>query len=157
MAPRVIPLERQIRAMASVWPSFKPTPGLSPFSVVWFGDLPGLERTFHVTVELAFPGARQPGGASMPVVRVLRPCLRLNWDAEDEAPLPHVYFDQEEPTLSPLCLFDPRRGEWHHGMLIANTIVPWARRWLFNYELWEATGRWYGGGTHVNLQEAEGA
>jgi hypothetical protein len=29
---------------------------------------------------------------------------------------------------------------------IADTLVPWASEWLFDYELWLATGEWYGGG-----------
>ena len=33
-------------------------------------------------------------------------------------------------------------------MKIALTIVPWLSLWLFYYEVWRATGTWYGGGTH---------
>lgn len=36
--------------------------------------------------------------------------------------------------------------EWNSGMLIANTIIPWASGWLFFYEFWLATGQWFGGG-----------
>ncbi|MBP8931241.1 MAG: hypothetical protein KBG46_08165 [Paracoccus sp.] len=39
--------------------------------------------------------------------------------------------------------------EWNPSMSIAKTTVPWAARWLACYELWEATGRWHGGGRHM--------
>ena len=31
-------------------------------------------------------------------------------------------------------------------MLIVDTTVPWTAEWLLNYEIWLATGSWYGGG-----------
>ena len=29
-------------------------------------------------------------------------------------------------------------------MLIVDTIVPWAAEWLLHYEIWLATGEWFG-------------
>lgn len=158
MATRLKSLGAQVDAMRRIWPGFKPTPGLGPWSIVWFGDLAGVERTFHVTIEYGLPalGHDEPQRL-MPVVRVLRPRLVPNWTAQDEAPLPHVYFELDDLSNSPLCLFDPRKGEWHGGMLIAETTVPWARRWLYNYELWEGTGSWFGGGSHPSPVEAKHA
>ena len=31
-------------------------------------------------------------------------------------------------------------------MLMVDTTVPWTSEWLLNYEIWLATGTWYGGG-----------
>jgi hypothetical protein len=31
-------------------------------------------------------------------------------------------------------------------MFLADTILPWAVEWLAYYEIWLATGVWYGGG-----------
>jgi len=31
-------------------------------------------------------------------------------------------------------------------MFLADTILPWAAEWLAHYEIWFATGTWYGGG-----------
>lgn len=158
MAARLKSLGAQADAMRRTWPGFEPVVGLAPGSLIWFGDLTGVERRFHLTIEhgLPLPGDVQLCRA-MPVVRVLRPRIVPNWQAAEEAPLPHVYFEWDDLANSPLCLFDPRKGEWHHGMLIAETTIPWARRWLYNYELWEATGRWHGGGAHPDLEEPKDA
>src|SRR4029079_18395204 len=85
---------------------------------------------------------------SFPLVRILSPRLVPRFDAAEEAPLPHVYFEEHDITLSPLCLFDPEAGEWSHDDLIAHTTIPWAADWLACYEGWLATDRWLGGGRH---------
>ena len=143
-------LSAQTKGMARRWPQFRATLGMGPQSLVWFGDLKGLERSFHISVEYGLP---RPGDTAMsrfmPVVRVLRPSLVLNFDELEEAPIPHVYFEGPDIRLSPLCLFDPKAGEWDRTMLIADTTIPWAARWLACYEVWEATGRWVGGGRHA--------
>lgn len=148
-------LASQIDSMKRLWPMFDATRGLSPGSVVWFGQLKGLERSFFISVEYGVP---MPEDQSLfrffPVIRVLRPALKLNWNASEEAPLPHVYFERPDVRLSPLCLFDPGAGEWNPGMSIADTTLPWAARWLACYEIWEATGRWVGGGRHAESANA---
>jgi hypothetical protein len=73
-----------------------------------------------------------------PSVRVVEPGLESRGG---EAP-PHLYRGEK------LCLYYPRFNEWHGGMFLAHTIVPWTSEWLFNYELWLATGEWFGGGIH---------
>ena len=70
--------------------------------------------------------------------------------------MPHVYFDDLDLTLSPLCLFDPDKNEWTRNDLIALTTVHWAADWLACYEGWLATGRWYGGGRHAPRGEQKG-
>ena len=158
MARKPKSLIAQVKAMTKRWPQLLPTPGIEPGTVVWFGDLKGFERPFRVSIEFGLP---RSGSSSMcrrfPVVRVLAPQLVLNFDAEEEAPLPHVYFEAPNYTLSPLCLFDPKAGEWDTSMLIADTTVPWAARWLACYEIWEATGRWVGGGRHDTEGESKDA
>lgn len=144
----------QIKTMALRWPNFKPELGRYPQTVVWYGQLTGLEREFTLSIEYGSPLADSSLLCrKMPVARVLFPRLVLNFTAEEEAPLPHVYFQYPDYTLSPLCLFDPRSGEWNRTMYIADTILPWAARWLACYELWETTGRWYGGGRHALRKE----
>ena len=149
MTGGLISLAEQVRAMRALWPGFEAVPGVGLDTVVWFGDLTGFERSFHLFVQYGLPlSGRHEMFRLMPEVRVLRPRLLLNWDAAQEAPLPHVYFDKDDLPGSPLCLFDPRLREWDASLLIARTTIPWAERWLWNYELWEATGEWHGGGTH---------
>lgn len=149
MANKIKSLAAQVQAMAVRWPEFTPAVGLSSTTIVWYGNLRGLDRAFRVSVEYGLPLV---GSKSLhrviPVVRVLAPRLIFNFKAKDEAPLPHVYFEGPNYELSPLCLFDPEAGEWNTSMFIADTTVPWAARWLAFYEIWEATGRWYGGGRH---------
>jgi hypothetical protein len=99
--------------------------------LVWLGTLTPAEYT--ATYELLID--HQIGKS--PLVYVVRPRLRL---VEGHA-LPHVY------DLNALCLF--LGNEWHPGIPIADTLVPWASEWLFFYELWLATGgEWLGGGVH---------
>lgn len=148
-------LQAQVSAMAQRWPQFQVSrPGDQ--LIIWSGDLQGLERRFHITIEYGIPKqSDQAIYRLMPVVRVQHPFLVLNPEAEEEAPLPHVYPDRKNDyRLSPLCLFDPEAGEWDHSMKIAHTTIPWAARWLACYEIWEATGRWVGGGRHTGPKEA---
>lgn len=150
-----LPLRAQVSAMAQRWPQFQVSrPGDQ--LIIWSGDLQGLERSFHITIEYGIPKqSDQAIYRLMPVVRIQRPSLVLNPEAEEEAPLPHVYPDRENDyRLSPLCLFDPEAGEWDHSMKIAHTTIPWTARWLACYEIWEATGRWVGGGRHTGPKEA---
>jgi hypothetical protein len=58
--------------------------------------------------------------------------------------LPHVY--SERPTR--LCLYLPRGGDWHRGLSLAATIVPWTYLWLYYFEDWLISGEWRGGGMH---------
>lgn len=64
--------------------------------------------------------------------------------------------DQKPPHLYPgdrLCLFHPSYGEWSSDKFIADTIIPWASLWLYYYEMWLATGIWYGGGEHPTAKD----
>lgn len=45
------------------------------------------------------------------------------------------------------CLYTKAHGDWNSRMFIGHSIVPWLMEWLVFYELWLATGNWYGGGT----------
>jgi hypothetical protein len=58
--------------------------------------------------------------------------------------IPHVYLDE----CVEMCLFYPRSSQWHTGMSLADTVVPWALMWLLYFEDWLATGVWAGGGIH---------
>lgn len=144
-------VRQQIGAMRRHWPSFEVTDAGNDHAT-WFGALAGIELRYRVMIQFGLPdqtGFDQSLWRRFPVVRVLSPRLRPNRDAKDEAPLPHVYFQSSDISLSPLCLFDPREREWSHDDLIAKTTVPWAADWLACYEGWRATGRWTGGGRHA--------
>jgi hypothetical protein len=73
-------------------------------------------------------------GWRRPRITVLDPPLRT----AEVSRLPHVFPGDR------LCLHFTH--DWNEGMLIADTVVPWAAEWLLHYELWKATGKWHGGG-----------
>lgn len=76
----------------------------------------------------------------VPSVRVLHPDLtELAADRE----IPHVY---HSPLR--LCLYLPRKQQWHAGLRIDQTIVPWTILWLYFFEEWLATDEWKGEGEH---------
>jgi hypothetical protein len=93
---------------------------------VWHGRLQPAEDSPAYRVKLEY----KPG--KVPKVWVLSP------EVHPEAP--HRYSD-----LS-LCLYYPRYEEWHPGLFLAETIVPWAAEWLLYYEVWleDPLGRWFG-------------
>lgn len=47
----------QVHAMQRDWPQLEPTLGLGPQSVIWFGNLKGLERQFSISIEYGLPVA----------------------------------------------------------------------------------------------------
>ena len=78
--------------------------------------------------------------SDVPKVRVLQPNLiELAGDRD----IPHVYRDPLR-----LCLYLPRKRQWHAGLRIDQTIVPWTILWLYYFEEWLATDEWKGEGEH---------
>lgn len=75
---------------------------------------------------------------TLPRVWVMDPALQLR---DGKLP-PHLYREGN------LCIFLPGANEWDSSKPIALTILSWTSLWLYFYELWLATGQWYGGGEH---------
>jgi hypothetical protein len=66
--------------------------------------------------------------------------------------IPHTYGPAEP------CLFYPSRQSWRSDMKLASTVIPWLCVWLAFYEMWRATGEWYGGGiSHGEIEMIEPA
>jgi len=78
-----------------------------------------------------------------PKITMINPQLRCR---DDQDNIPHTY-GPDEP-----CVFRPG-VDWSQKDLIATTIIPWLAAWLFYYELWHATGEWFGGGEHPEVGE----
>ncbi|WP_417414313.1 hypothetical protein [Hoeflea sp.] len=76
----------------------------------------------------------------VPNIRVLQPDLNELAKGRD---IPHVY---RKPLR--LCLYLPRKQQWHAGLRIDRTIIPWAILWLYYFEEWLATDDWKGEGEH---------
>lgn len=115
-------IRNQVQAMRRGWPGFELGEDTAD-RAVWFGALAGIERSYRIMIEYGLPTPNAPASLwwRFPVVRVLSPRLKPNFDAAEEAPLPHVYFVDSDITLSPLCLFDVEAGEWTNDDLIADT------------------------------------
>lgn len=129
-------LDEQIFHMATRWPDFRLVRRRRQAEAAWNGKIRPSPLSEDYTVSLSIRTGRPPE------VRVLNPELKPR-DGVDG--LPHVYPDGS------LCLH--QSGEWHPGMLAAETVVPWASAWLYFYEIWHATSFWLGGGTHADRPE----
>jgi hypothetical protein len=128
--------DEQIYRMKSVWAGFALTRSARQVESLWTGTLqPSPMSAEYLVTVLYKPGC-------LPVARVISPELKVR---EGYTDLPHVYPD------SSLCL--SVLGDWEPWMYVADYIVPWVSEWLLFYELWHATGFWYGGGTHPEKLE----
>lgn len=86
-------------------------------------------------------------GNSYVSVQVIDPIIGLDPRGTGEWP-PHIYVNNNNPSLPHLCLYDPAETRWTPEYYIAETIIPWTVDWLFFFEGWLATGKWEGGGRH---------
>ena len=64
----------------------------------------------------------------------------------DDPNFPHVYYVDQENKMIQICLY--RHQEFNRHTLLDSTIIPWAKEWLYYYEMWLTTGEWLGGGEH---------
>lgn len=150
-------IERQIESMAEAWPALRLVYRSGPLAV-WQGPLRPLFREFTVrivyraplVIELLDPRRNQPR------VSVIDPLLRPR-PGDPEGQLPHVYYVGDGPLDVVLCMFDPETDEWSPEMPLAETTVPWTVDWLASYEGWRATGKWTGGGRHLDRATLGGA
>lgn len=75
-----------------------------------------------------------------------------NLQRVDDPELPHHFHADPERKQIQMCLHLP--GEFNDRMLLVKTILPWASEWLLHYEVWLATGEWYGGGVHPDVRSS---
>lgn len=136
----LLPITEQRARMTMLWPNFRfGHQGKPGQRGRWVGEVRPQFTGFLIELKYTL--------FDMPEVRVLRPALvRLPDNAEGA--LPHVYPPVDDPIL---CLFDPNANEWHAGMYLAETTIPWSLDWLACYEFWLMTGRWTGGGRHGSV------
>jgi len=129
-------LDEQAYRMSVAWPGLRVTRKQRQSEIVWVGEIQPtpLSENYTVSIRLCQRWC--------PEVRVLHPRLKVR---EGAPTLPHLNTDGS------LCLHV--EGEWHSGLFVAETTVPWASAWLYFYEVWSATGWWLGGGTHPEKPE----
>lgn len=106
----------------------------SPSGFRWYCELQPNEDSPFYTIRIDW----FPAKMSYPEVYVCKPkTLRLHSGAKK---LPHVWDNKKQK----ICLHV--RFEWDKSKSIASYYVPWARDWLYYYEVWYVTGEWLGGG-----------
>ena len=145
VAAKHLTAREQDRLVQRRWPTFS-TLCRSRSSASWRGTVRPLCLRYTVNVRL---DVLPQSGDWLPTVVVIDPLLRGRPKKPSE-PIPHIYPnpDPRYAKLPFLCLYDPRAQEWHGGMAVSKTIIPWTVEWLACYEGWLATGEWAGGGVH---------
>lgn len=119
-------LAQQAFALRARFPDAKGK--LTPTRFAWTGTLQPNPASRVYTVRIVLDNGR------FPRVEVIEPML----ETRPGESLPHVFDD------GTLCLH--LENEWTSDMLMVDTTVSWTSEWLINYEIWKATGVWYGGG-----------
>jgi hypothetical protein len=145
MPLRWLTMEEQDRTIRSRFPGFR-TEFIAAWGAQWTGELTPDSQRYRIQLRF-IPGGeigRVALSLAWPEVDLLDPPASRRSGAPDE-PVPHTY---GEGPPAKLCLWLPGTDEWSPAMPLAETIVPWASEWLFFYELWHATGIWYGCGVH---------
>jgi len=142
-------MAEQVSRMRSRFPNLRYTERCS-----WWGRWAGPVRPLHCihTIQIQYLrrywlGELEIINGYLPEVVLVDPPLTLEHPRTGE-PVPHVYWRNEKPELSTLCLYDPAASQWCPDDAIADTIVPWACEWLACYEGWLATAEWAGSGRH---------
>ncbi len=102
----------------------------------WVGKLrpTALSREYNIKVRYT--------GRGLPSVLLYGKNL-LGFGRKD---LPHHFdcYRKEGVDYIPLCLC--QWWEFDSNKLLSDTIMPWILEWLYQYEIWLATGQWNGGG-----------
>ncbi len=135
------------------YPQFR-TDLLSTYYAKWSGQVQPAQTVHTIEIDYRLPTTFALNTTTRqyyPRVRVTNPPLELHSDYE-LGPLPHVWYPGEnaEDRRPILCLFAPHRNEWTWDDAISETTIPDACEWLFFYEAWLATHKWYGGGEPHN-------
>lgn len=76
-----------------------------------------------------------------PIIHIINPPLAEN--------PPHVYSENK------LCLYHPNNFNWKKEKLIANEIIEWTSAWIYFYEVWLETDKWFGPEVPHNIQKEE--
>lgn len=113
----------QIGAMKSKYPQFKSKQ--KGDNIVFTGDLFIKSELPIYNVSIEYRGN-------------LRPVVKINSPALVEKP-PHFYQNDKS-----ICLYHPDNFKWRIDKLIAKEIIQWTIAWIYFYECWLQTGKWFG-------------
>ena len=115
----------QAFALRSTFPDSTAT--LRGDTLMWVGRLRPSEVSEPYTVQITYARLHYPQ------VRVLAPSI-----VDEHEFVPHVY------DTGNLCVHDEH--DWAPSLLLVDSIVAWTIEWLLFWELFMATGRWFGDG-----------
>lgn len=71
----------------------------------------------------------------------------------DSPDFPHNFKIDKDKKKVRICLYHPKNDEWNPSQYISKTIIPWSVEWLYFYDVWLSTGKWYGGGIHPDNKD----
>jgi len=109
-------------------------------TLIWTGNLRPFQKIYSVRIYWGTESYERP------YVVLETPSLAPR-EGEGFEDIPHLLFNQDNPAKSGMCLFDPEQKQWDPRYdYIAKTTIPWAAKWLANYEYWHLTGEWLGEG-----------
>ncbi|KRL96335.1 hypothetical protein FC21_GL000336 [Limosilactobacillus equigenerosi DSM 18793 = JCM 14505] len=62
--------------------------------------------------------------------------------------IPHIFKKYSIPGEVRICLYYNGNGKREYGndMDFLKTLFPWTLEWIYFYQLFKETGKWYGGG-----------
>lgn len=127
-----LPLVVQVEALRREFPHA--TVRANHKGLEWLGQLQpsAISDLYTVRVVYKADGRR-------PVVTVVSPDLIPDTNGK----LPHIF------PGGNLCLHSAE--DWHPGLFITRSVLPWIAEWLLHYEFWRATDDWHGGGHEPTL------
>lgn len=134
-APRMSLAVQQLQ-MRAVWPELDTRVERGVLVVRGFVRPTAVTRRYKIRLTYRLERA--------PQLFVVDPRLERRCEQPD-APIPHTY-NQNTPGSEEPCVYYPYSREWAPTMSLATTIMPWLLTWLVDYEVWQATGQWLGGG-----------
>jgi hypothetical protein len=129
---RSLSLPQQAFGLRSLFPDSQIT--LRGRRLRWVGDLRPTELSQPYRTRIDYELGRYP------TVNVIDPPI-----TETHERVPHIY------NSGALCVHDA--DDWNPRMLLADTIVAWTIEWLYFWELFLATGTWYGDGPNADSAE----
>lgn len=59
---------------------------------------------------------------------------------ENPKPIKHKHMYRDKS----LCLYHRDNFKWGDNKSIAYNLIPWTYMWIYYYEMWLKTGKWYG-------------
>jgi hypothetical protein len=144
-----LPMSDQVACMRDRFPALRHTEHCRWWAS-WTGPVQPVHRVYTIRLQYVrryWIGDLEITNGYVPEVTLMDPPLTLEHPHTGEL-VPHVYWRDDNPERSTLCLYDPATDQWSPDNFLAETIVPWACDWLACYEGWLAIGKWTGGGRH---------